>query len=398
MYDSNQLRSLNATGRSSEDVRYSPAGTAGYSRTLGFGTVAVSGLVGHDFFQNNTNLDRNHFGAGASLNTRAGSRCSAGFNGNYSNRQNGIGSSDIIVPTVTVPSTGTPITTVPVATPLPSTDDTLPDDVGRLIDNRQISVVYGGHINCGLPGGRASFGGAAVRSTLDNGSAVRRFANSNSTSYSLFAGLGVFRPGQLQVNGSYSTIDYPNRLILPGQTVSPIGLNTGVKIYRAGLSYSRPIGARISGSVGVSYLRSVPAGGLAPYSAPAYDVSLSYRATPRLSFSALGSRSVLSSTSAGALFRVVDLFQLTTNFIVSDTISTHANVGLTANNYHQPFAIPGEVERRTDSSKIVGIGASYSPRSLYDVNVQVSETFRSSNPSIYNYNSTRVSISLSVHV
>lgn len=395
VYDSNELRSLNNSGRKSDDVRYSPAGSAEYARMFGFGTVVVNGLVGHDFFQNNPYLDRNRFGAGGSLNTRQGSRCSAGINGNYINRQNGIGSDNLrtVIPSSTLPSATVPVETTPV-----TTGDDLPDDVGRLIDNRQIFITYGAHINCGLPGGRASFGGSASRSTLDNGSSLRSFANSNSTNYSLFAGIGVLRPGQLQINGGYSTIDYPNRLILPGSTVSPVGFNTGVKTYRVGLTYSRPIGTRLSGSIGVAYIRSVPDGGQNPYNAPAYNVSLNYHPAGRLSFSALGSRSVLSSSSAGALFRVVDTVQLTTNYDVSNTISARANVGLTANSYQQPFAIPGEPLRRSDSSKIAGIGMTYSPRSLYDVGVQVSETFRTSNPSIYNYNSTRVSFTLSVHV
>lgn len=395
LYDSNILRSLSSSGRSSDDVRYSPAGSAEYTRMLGFGTVGLTGLIGHDFFQNNSYLNRNRFGAGALLNTREGSRCSAGVNGNYTNRQNGIGSDNY---RTGVPKTGTSTTPVSVDPTVPVTGDTLPDDVGRLIDNRQIFIVYGGHVSCGLPGGRASFGGAAVRSTLDNGSALRKFANSSSTVYSLFAGVGVLRPGQLQVNGSFSTIDYPNRLVLPGSTISPVGFNTGVKTYRGGLTYSRPIGTKLSGSIGLSYIRSVPDGGRAPFSAPAYDISLSYHPAPRLSFSALGSRSVLSSSSAGALFRVVDTFQLTTNYDVSDTISARANAGFISNNYQQPFAIPGEPLRRSDTSKIAGAGVTYAPRSLYDLSLQLSETFRSSKPSIYDYNSTRVSLTLSVHV
>ncbi|QYE34152.1 outer membrane beta-barrel protein [Polymorphobacter sp. PAMC 29334] len=385
LYDSNQLRSLSATNRHSDDIRYSPAGVLDYNHRLGRGTIALTGLVGHDFFQYNHYLDRNRFGAGGVLNQSIGSRCTAVVNGNYSSRQNGIYSSNNL-------------STIPLDPTLPVIVDGPPDDVGRLIDNRQIFATYGANANCGSPGGRLSFGGGVVRSTIDNGSQLRSFANSNSMVYSLYAGLGVFRPGQLQINGSYSTIDYPNRLIPLGSTISPVGLNTGVKTYRAGLTYSRPIGAKLSGSIGLSYLTARPEGGQSPYSAPAYDVSLNYHPSPRLSFAAVGSRSVLSSSSSGALFRVVDAFQLSATYDVSNTISTHANVGLTANNYKQPFTIPGEIARVSDTSKIVGVGMNYTPRPLYDIAVQVSEIFRSSNPRLYNYDSTRVSLTLSVHV
>ncbi len=381
LYDSNQLRSRTPGSGHSYDIRYSPFGRIGYGHLLGRGSISLDGLVGHDFFQYNSGLNRNRFGAGGVLTTPVGARCSVVANGNYANRQNGL--SDFADTGVALP---------------PAAGDLPPDDVGRLIDNRQIFVSYGANANCGSPGGRLSAGGGASHSSLDNGSPLRRFANSNSNVYSLFAGLGVFRPGQLQINGSYSTIAYPNRLILPGATVSPVGFNTGVKSYRAGLTYSRPIGTKLTGSIGLSYLTARPDGGQSPYSAPAYDLSLSYRPGTRLSFSAVGSRSIVSSGTAGALFRVVDLIALTTTYEISTTISAHANAGLTVNNYKQPFDIPGEPARRTDSSKLIGLGVNYAPRPLYDVGINVNQTFRNSNSSFLNYNSTRASITLSVHV
>ncbi len=392
LYDSNQLRSGISSSGHTDDFRYSPAGSIRYGHLLGRGSISVNGTVGHDFFQYNKFLDRNRFGAGATLTAQAGARCSANAHGNYSNRQNGIG--QFGNPALT----STPVAAADPAVPPIPDDVTVPDDIGRLIDNRQISINYGLGATCGSPGGRLSFGGAASRSSLDNGSSLRSYANSNSNIYSLFVGLGVFRPGQLQVNGSYSTLSYPNNLVVPGAPVVPLLRNTGVNSYNVGLRYSRPIGTKLTGSVGVSYLAARPSGGQQPYSAPGYNVSLSYRPGSRLNFSAFGSRSILSSTGAGALYRVVDSINFTTNYDISPTISAHANAGLTANNYKVPFAIPGEPARRSDSSKVVGIGANYRPRPLYDVGVYVSQSFRTSNASILNFNSTRASLTLSVHV
>lgn len=378
-YDSNQLRASNSGTGASDDIRYSPAASVVYGHRLGQGSISLNALAGYDFFQNNKSLDRNRFGAGGSLNTQIGARCTAAVNGNYANRQNGIYEiSDLVLP--------------------PTTGDLPPDDIGRLVDNRQIFISYGANATCGSPGGRLSFGGGASHSSLDNGSAIRSFGNSRSNVYSLFAGLGLFRPGQLQVNGSYSTIDYPNSLILPGAAVSPVGRNTGVKTYRGGLTYTRPIGNKLTGSIGISYLTARPGGGQPPYSAPAYDVSLNYRPGTRLSFSAAGSRSVLSSGTSGALFRVVDSVQVSANYDISRTIRARANAGLIVNNYKLPFAIPGEPARRMDSSKLVGVGLSYTPRPLYDFSASVSRTFRSSDSSLLDYSSTRASITLSVHV
>ena len=392
LYDSNQLRSGASPSGRRDDVRYSPSGSILYDRLLGRGSVSVNGTAGYDFFQNNSFLNRNRFGAGVNLTGQAGSRCSANVRANYSNRQNGVGS--LGNSTLLTPSRG-----VIAPNTIPVTDDLIPpDDIGRLIDNRQIVVSYGINATCGAPGGRLSFGGGATHSSLDNGSPLRSFANSNSNVYSLFAGLGVFRPGQLQVNGSYSTISYPNNLIVPGAPVFPRNFNTGVKTYQAGLTYSRPIGNKLVGSVGLSYLTARPGGGQQPYSAPAYNISLSYRPGSRLSLAATGARSVLSSTGAGALYRVVDSVNLSAAYDISPSISARANAGLTANNYKVPFAIPGEPARRSDSAKIVGLGVTYQPRPLYDVGFYVSQSFRSSNANILNYNSTRASLTLSVRV
>lgn len=380
LYDSNVLRALPAGQAHRDDFRYSPALSGQYVRALGRTQLDVNALVGYDFNQYNTYLNRNHFAAGGSLTARAGASCTVAATGNYSNRQNGIRSFGNAVPSP------------------PGTGDLPPDDVGRLIDNRQIFVAYGGSANCGSPGGRLSFGGAANHSGVTNGAASRAFANSDSDVFSLFAGFGVFRPGSLQLNGSYSTIGYPNRLIIPGVPVTARSLNSGVKTYRVGLTYSRPIGTKLTGSIGVSYLTARPGGNQSPYSSPAYNVSLAYAPSDRLSMSVAGSRNILASTTAGALYRVVDQVQASVQYQLGETITTRANVGLTSNNYKQSFDIPGEPARRSESSKVFGLGASYSPGRRYDVSVFVSDTIRSADPSLYNYNSVKASVTLAVHI
>lgn len=384
IYDSNQLRipssgTLGTSQRKKDDFRYSPSLNAQYVRAVGRTTLIVNGLVGRDFYQNNKYLDRNRFSGGGSLSYRTAS-CSATGNGSYSERQNGIRGFGNSVQA------------------LPDPSNPPPDDVGRLIDNRQISTTYGVNGSCGSPSGRLTFGGGAQHSELSNGAISRQFADSNSDVYSAFAGLGVFRPGQLQVNGSYSIIGYPNRLTTPGVTPLPLGLNTGVKTYRVGVSFTRPIGTKLSGTIGGSYLTARPDGPQAPYSSPAYDISLSYTPGNRLSFVLLGSRNILASSTAGALFRVVDQIELTGSYQIGEAISARANAGLIRNDYHQSFATTGEPARRSEASKIFGVGVTYAPRPLYDVGVFVSETFRTANPSIFNYNSTKASITLAIHI
>lgn len=378
-YDSNQLRlpkgAPTPAGQKRDDIRYAPAIAVNYEHRLGQQMINLHGQYGRDFYRNNSDLTRDRINGGAELTYRVGVRCSGVVNGNYSRRQNG-GNDNVLDPE-------DPIDVDP------------NDDFGRIQDNVQSVIEYGISANCSSPGGGLSFGGDAHRSSLRNESQLRRFANSNSDSYSLFAGLGIGGPGQLQVNGSYSTIDRPNRRIIDDV---PILSRSGVKTYRVGLNYSRPIGTRLSGSLGFGYLMAQPAIG-DKYTAPAYNVSLRYTAGVRLSFGVNGSRDVVSTSTAAALYRVVDRISLNADYKLGTAITTQARVSFTSNNYKQTFVIPGDIAvlRSKDSSTRFGVGATYSPRDLYSVGLNIDKSYRNSNPDIFDYNSTVVTLKVGIH-
>ena len=381
LYDSNILRSaapsvLNPTAHR-DDFRYSPEASGTYGRNTGLIALAVNGLVGRDFFQYNRYLDRNRYEGGGSLSYHGGSGCQLAVTGNYSSRQAGIRDAGAAV----VDPGGAPA-----------------DDVGAVIDNVLTSSTYGANAGCGSPTGRLTFGGGYVHSALDNAAATRKFGNSDADTFSGNIGLGVFRPGQLSLNGSYTTIAYPDRVaaaVAPG--VPPQLVNTGVKTYRIGVSFSRPIGTKLSGSIGASYLHSDPTGGQGAYSSPAYTIGLNYAPSQRLTFALTGSRDIVPSTTAGALFRVVDQVLLTTHYSLGNDITLDANAGFIGNNYKQGFAVIGEPARRNDTTTTFGIGATYAPRTLYDVTLNVTQSNRSSDPNIFNYSSTRASVTLAFH-
>ncbi len=375
LYDSNVTRG--GTGHR-DDFRYSPALSGTYGRSGGALSLSVDGLVGRDIFQYNRYLDRNRYVAGGILTYRRGSSCRLSVNTNYSRRQNGIrgAGAQIFDPA------GNPV-----------------DDIGVVVDNVQTSLGYGANVGCGSPSGRLSFGGGYSHGSLSNDAPTRQFADSDSDIFSGNVGIGILRPGQLSLTGSYSTIGYPHRLAgFGGAFIPPQLLNAGVRTYRVGLSFSRPIGTRFSGSIGASFLHADPTGGQPPYSSPAYNVSVTYTASPRLSFNLAGVRDIVASTTAGALYRVVDSVQFGSDYSLGESITIRANAGLISNSYKQPFVIPGEVLRVSQTTKQVGLSAIFAPRKLYDVSVHVSQTFRESNPSVLNYNSTRAGVTLAVHI
>ena len=381
LYDSNILRSseplLFNPSAHRDDFRYSPEVSGTYGRNSGRIALAVNGLVGRDFFQYNRYLDRNRYQGGGSLTYHSGSSCQVIVNGNYSSRQAGIRDAGAAV----VDPSGAPA-----------------DDVGAVIDNVLTSTLYGANAGCGSPTGRLTFGGGYSHSSLSNGAASRQFGNSDADTYTGNIGLGILRPGQLSLNGSYTTIDYPDRVASAPALGVPLALlSTGVKTYRVGVSFSRPIGTKLSGSIGISYLHSDPVGGQAAYNSPAYTLGVNYAASQRLTFALTGSRDIVPSTTAGALYRVVDQVLLSGHYTLGPDFTIDANAGFIGNNYKEGFAIGGEPARRNDTTVTFGGGVTYAPRTLYDVTLNVTQSIRNSDPSIFNYSSTRVGLTVAVH-
>lgn len=373
LYDSNPLRLSQGQearpGESRTGFRFSPSVGANYGHEFGRQGLQFSTLVGRDYFLGNDQLTRNRFRFNGQLLYHLGSRCSGVVNSTFNRRQNGQEST------------------------IDDEDPTIPpDDVVRVVNNVQETLAYGVTADCGLSSG-LTFGGSANHSQQNNGARTRRFSNSDNSSFSVYSGVQVAR-GQLQLVGSYSTIDYPNRNLL----LDPLLLvSNGVKTRRIGLNYSRPIGSRLSGSLGLSYLKVNP-DGRDGYTTPAYNVSLTYHPGTRLVLSVNGSRNILSSRTVGALYRVVDQIGLNANYKLNSKINVNGNLGLTRNKFKQTFIVvddPFIINR--DVSKRAGLRVTYSPRSLYDVSFGVDQVSRSSKPSLYDYDSTKVHLSLGVH-
>lgn len=383
-YDTNILRipSLSAqAGRSRDDVRYEPSASVTYSRPIGRQSVVVSALYGRDIYERNDFLSRDRLNLSGALNYAVGARCRGLASVALSRRQAGNRSA------LFDPDAGDPVI-----------DPGLEDDSGRTIDNVQKLTSTALNANCASPSGALSFGGNFNRRSLRNQAFTRRFADSDTNTFGGFVGVGVFRPGQLQLVGSYTTIKYPNGLQTVGLPV-PFA-RSAVDTYRLGLTYSRPIGSRLSGSIGASYLRGKPrdSSSGSAYSSPAYNLGLTYRPGTRMTFNLLGSRDIIASNSAGALFQVVDVVSLSTFYRASPSITARAAASLQRRDFRQSFAtIEDLVARDKQTFTVLNAGVSYAPRRLYDLSFDVAHAIRKSTPSIFNYDNTSATVSLGVH-
>lgn len=196
----------------------------------------------------------------------------------------------------------------------------------------QVEQVTGG-ANCGrqvglAPSVRVSQSWTQNSSLLEQGVNVNSFSTQDGVSYR--------RPsfGSLTLFGAYSRTSYPDRTILDIIFHLPSS-NSGYETYSGGISYTRPVGARLVGSASISYTdlsNSNP--GAKGFTGFTYSAAVTYSVTPRLSTSLNVSRATLPSNRLNSTFRIEDSYsgeadyQLTRRGLVRAGLSyDHENYG-----------------------------------------------------------------------
>ena len=381
LYDTNILRLggsrlVTRPGEKKGDVRFSPSVSAAYGMPIGRQQIFIGGLVGRDFYAQDTRLNRNRYVIGGGANLRAGRSCSGSLNGEYQRRQ--------------------------------SLLSELSDFSGS---NVQQTQVYAAAIECAPPVG-IGFGGGATRRIVDNADVRRSLFDLRQNSFDAHANLGAGRIGQFSIGGSYSTIDYPLRLV----TVTGGTDSDGLDIYSGFIGYSRPIGTRLSLSLQGSYNRAnpkpktiqqvitifdVPIGTIPidrkGYSGGGYSAVITYRPSTRLTTDISASRSVNNSSNVGALYSVTDLIGAEVSYALRPSLTAGLGGSYINRKYRGSFSSGTEpIARNSDRNERVYGRLSYSPTALYDVDFEVGHERRKSDPVIYSYSSTTARLTLHV--
>ena len=387
LYDDNLLRVPDGVatppGRKKSDVRFSPAVSAAYALPVGRQQLFIGGLIGRDYYANNKALDRNRYVIGAGSNWRVGSSCTGTIAGEYRRRQN-----------------------------LFSEATDLIDPTGRTVSNAQEIYNYGGVVNCQAPVG-IGFGGSVIRDETNNLNPLRRSFNSRSLVFAPNVSYGGPNLGRISIGGSYNKVDYPDRLVL---LTDGSQKGDAVDIYSGRLGYQRSLGTRFSANLGLSYnsvrpkprqvLQLIDFGGGAIFSfvnnrpsnsSLGYDVSVSYTPSPRLSAQINGSRNVSSTANVGALYVLNTSIGLDLGYNLSQAITTGIGATYFKRDYRGGFASPTEPTLRiSDKTTRYYARVGYSPVKLYDIDLEVAHQKRDSNPAVFSFSGTSVSLNLRV--
>lgn len=346
--------------------------TAGGSYGIGagrFGLYAV-GSYGRDEIWGNQRLkgaDRVYLGSGVSANL---SRCT--FDAGASYRRSLVFMSDIIL-------------------------------FGSL---EQETRQYGASANCSI-GSAISFNGSVTRAEIGVLRGAGTAIDSNRWTYT--AGAAFSRPafGRLSIDGSISDIDLIGR-----QVLTPTGLvNDGLLQRSLRLGLQRDFGSRISLTLGGSFLDSSPkeasnvvfVDGLpqtidrSSFSGAGYDAALIFRLSSRLSLTAKGSRNIQANNFVGSQFQVVDQADFAANFKLSQNFNLASGYSYRDARYRGSVVSSLETrlrERDEFHRYFARLGGRLGKRLRYGLDVFRNE--RRSDPSIFNFTSTGVSVNLDI--
>lgn len=383
LYDSNILRRGNGvaprTGDSDSDFRFTPTVRAALGLPVGRQQIFLGAELGRDFYVRNTRLNRNRYDIGGGVNWRLGQRCYGGLAAEYDRRQS------------------------------------ILSDVSEVIDNVQKHQTYAASADCqGAVG--IGFGGSVRRNVTDNENLMRATFDSRSTAYEGHASYGSPTLGRLSLGGTYTQVAYPRRLVVfAGPNNSFAQTNDGLDLYNARVGYQRTLGTRLQLNLGGSYIKAKPKpqtiqvptpigpftvfipNTRAGYSGLGYDVSLAYNSGSRLSGQLTATQNVTSTSNVGALFVIDRAYLAEVDYDLGASISTGLGASYQNRNYRQSFPSATELSARI-SDKITRFYGfvTYAPVKLYDIDLEVAHQIRSSNPDIYNYTSTSVSLTLRV--
>lgn len=266
------------------DTIFTPAATFDLLLPVGRQSLFLLGSAGYSFYDNNKDLDRERVDLTGGVNTRFGP-CAATFSGGYARGINRID------------------------------DPVLIDNVRNIQETERLGV----DVSCSRQTGLGVVG-AMSKEWTSNELSFLRVSDSERTTGTV--GVSYSRPalGTLTVFGNHEETIYPNRLVEDGYDMNAFGA-----------TFERQLGARIEGSVTVSYAmveeHVVLPGQDSDSDSVTYAARLGYRASSRLRFQAMFDRAVLPSSSIGRSYDLTQSYRVTADYDMGSRITFSLGAG-----------------------------------------------------------------------
>jgi hypothetical protein len=354
--------------RSKDDFSLSPTLQLDILLPFGRQSAFLRGTIGYDFYQKNSELNRERILLDAGANLNLISSCSAVVSGSYARSRSNAGDVFAVSP-------------VPIATR----------------NNTEERKSVGVQSQCGGGIGLTPTFGYQHTETR-NSTPLFRFNDSNQDAFD--ASIGYQRPslGRLAVYGSYSKGEYLNRNILGvPDSLAPGAPRDGVTSYSAGVRFERNIGSRVSGAIAAGYSWVDPkALGSRKFRGSSYSLNVNLRPTDRLSVDLLASRSADLSNSIFASYAVTEIYSLNGTYRLNPKIAVNFGSSVQNRDFREASpVIDQSAFVREDEFYRAYVGFAYDLNRRLRLNGLVSQQRRKSDSALFNYNNTTVSLGAS---
>lgn len=367
---SNRLVDQGSIGsRSKDDFSLTPSVTLNILVPVGRQSLFARGSLGYDFFERNTQLNRERInlegGANLQFLLNCQSQVSATFNRNRSN------AGDVFA--------------------------TTPDPIA-VRANTEERTSFGGQAQCGgIAGISPSFG--YRHSVVRNTSPFFRFNDSDQDSFD--GSLGIQRPslGRLSLYGSYAKSTFLNRNIFGVPDIFFPGLpRDGVSSYSAGGRFERSIGSRASGSVSIGYSWVNPNSFQTErFRGNSYALSLSLRPNDRFTVDLVASRAADISNTVFSSFAVTELYALNGSYRLTPNIVFNFGSSQQMRDFRGSAAsVDNAAFISEDKFTRVYGGLVYDLNRRIKLNGLVSQQRRQADNAVFDYRNTTASIGASL--
>jgi Putative beta-barrel porin 2 len=337
-------------GLKQEDIVFTPTLLVDAFKPFGRESVFLVGSVGYNFYDRNTILNRESFNLSGGVNGQL-SICRATATGGYVRRQNELQDTTLV----------------------------------RIKDTYdQTSVGLEGACGRGF-GFSPTF---SVSQTWSNNS-LTALQSSNYKTLGGSGGVSYQAPtlGNLSLFGQYQTTNFTNRLVLFNQNAVQDGFDT----YGGGVKYARLLGARIQGTVSLSYTSVKPfVGNTSGFNGVTYGADITFRASSRLDFHGSFNRDVQPSNVLDSTYYLETKSLLEGTYHIGSRLD--ANLGVSeADRTFKGSALLTNFDLRDDTLKTVFGALTYKLRRFY-VALNLRNEARAANVTGLSYTDNRVGL------
>jgi len=264
-----------------DDLVYAPTATVSYVTPLGPQAVFLSGRASYEFHQYNKDLNVPSASVQAGAPLRLGI-CSGGLNLGFD-------------------ATATDASRLPISV------------------KKNVETVTTGGLQFGCEVGAGLAATVNVSRSYDKNSANTGIIDSTSTAYGAGLSYGNKRTGSVSLTGGFSRIDYAMNP-LPGAIQSP-----DVKSYFASLAYSRQVGVKLRGNVGLTYSHTVQDGQALPAANTlGGNASLSYHVNSKLDATLSYSRQNEPTIQQGSRYTTSENLGLNASYVLTPRLQLSA--------------------------------------------------------------------------